>query len=131
MQYFIIKSRGVSHGFLLFQGILLSSDLISLPASESMLEASETPSSSIFVVRVVDVVEEVVDVVLDVVEVVVFGTLSFAPQAAKSRDNAIVAPMAAIYNFFIFITPFYHFSLAFCFNTSSERNFFQKAEKTA
>ena len=115
--------RGVSHGFLLFQGILLSSDLISLAASESLLDASETPSSSIFVVSVVEVVEEVVavvDVVLDVVEVVVLGTLSFAPHAAKSRDNAIVAPMAAIYNFFIFITPFYHFSLTFCFDTSSE-----------
>ena len=52
MQYFIIKSRGFTHGFLLFQGILLSSDLISLAASESLLEASETPSSSIFVVSV-------------------------------------------------------------------------------
>lgn len=120
--------RGVSHGFLLFQGILLSSDLISLAASESLLEASETPSSSIFVVSVVEVVEEVVavvDVVLDVVEVVVFGILSFAPQAAKSRDNAMVAPMAAIYNFFIFITPFYHFFRICGFNTELNQKIFK------
>ena len=117
--------RGESHGFLLFQGILLSSDLMSLPASESLLDASETPSSSIFVVSVVEEVVAVVDVVLDVVEVVVFGILSFAPQEAKSRDNTMVAPMAAIYNFFIFITPFYHFFRICGFNTELNQKIFK------
>lgn len=126
-----MRTLRMSHGFLLFQRILLSSDLTSLPASESLLDASETPSSSIFVVSVVEVVEVVVEVVFDVVEVVVLGTLSFAPQAAKSRDNAMVAPMAAIYDFFIFITPFYHFSRRLRFNSRRVCFIFEKVLKMA
>lgn len=96
------------------------SDLISEPASESPLDTSEMPSSSIFWSPDVVVLAEVVEVVVAVVvDVVVFGSSFLVPQAAKSKQIAIVAPMTGIYNFFIFITPFYHFSHSEAFNTRS------------
>ena len=108
----------MSHG--IFYLILLRSDLISEPASESLLETLVIPSSSRFVVvEEADVVVVVVVLVVDV-DVVVFGILFFDPQAAKNNEIAIVDMIIGIYIFFIFITPFYHFFHTEAINTRSD-----------
>lgn len=100
----------MSHG--IFYRVLLKSDLISEPASESSLDTSDMPSSSIFWSPEVVVLAEVVEVVVVdvvVVDVVVLGVLLFVPQAAKNNEIAMVDMIIGIYIFFTF----YHSFLSF------------------